>query len=282
MKTRFFISGNFTDTFKHIQSIQEFLRTAGFDAQVKLNNSSPPSQEMIEAADVFISVLGIEEGAVKTPFGDTLPQAELTYAIQQRMPIVAFVYRPGEKSPHPRQEHFRKTVQLRLGHAVIKYDSPSELPSCCIELIRAGIEDVAKPLKPNKVFISHTSIDKPIVERIVQRLKQAEILTFYDKHDIGVGASLRKTIRDAITQVGYVLLCLSPAALASKWVRDETAWALEHANHLAIDGGEFVLPVRIKEFEIPQELAFLSDRKYADVAADFETGVSTILAAVMK
>lgn len=281
MKTNLFISGSFSDVLNHMEVIQRGLEDAGFTVRLKRNDSDPPSQELIDDAEIFIAVVGLEEGAIKTPTGETLPQAELNYAIRRRKPVIAFLYKPGEKSRSPSQERLRQLVRLRLGQTVVTYEDAAELLPACIQLMTEGVEALAVPLKPNKAFVCHSSKDKPIVERIVQRLKQAEILTFYDKHDIGVGMSLTDTIRTAIAEVGYVVVCLSPSAIESQWVRDEIAWALEQANHLSIDGSDFVLPVRIKPFELPEELRFLGDRKYADVAADFESGVSTLTAALM-
>ena len=87
----------------------------------------------------------------------------------------------------------------------------------------------------------------------------------------------------AIASVGYVLVCLSPAALQSDWVRREIAWTLEHAKHLGLDeDDDFVLPARIEPFETPDELKFLDEKYYADIAADFETGIQEIIAAVLR
>ena len=106
---------------------------------------------------------------------------------------------------------------------MLPYDVTTDLPALCERLIAAGIDEVAQPLRPHKAFLCHSSSDKPMVERIVQRLKRAEILTFYDRHDIGVGMSISETIRQAITEVGYVIVCLSPPTPDSPWVRAEIA-----------------------------------------------------------
>lgn len=279
----FFISGSFADI-NDMQVIQSALGGIGYRAHMKLNDAGPTSAELISSSDVFVTVVGLEEGAIKTPDGDTLPQLELTTAIRERRPVVAFLKQPKVISRSDRQQFFRRMVEGRLGPAVIRYDSPSELPSLCRELVRFGVEGVAKPLKPLKVFVCHSSVDKPMVERIVQRLNQARVQTFYDNDSIGVGMHLKATIRKAISSVGYVLVCLSPAAIVSSWVREEIAWALEDASKLGLvnDDDDFILPVRIAPFESTPELAFLEEKHYANIAADFETGITEILAAVRR
>ena len=95
--------------------------------------------------------------------------------------------------------------------------------------------------------------------------------------------NIKATIRKAISSVGYVLVCLSPTATESAWVRQEIAWALEEVSKLGlVDDDDFILPVRIAQFESTPELAFLQEKHYADIAADFETGITEILAAVRR
>lgn len=281
MKTRFFISGSFDDTFDDMRAIKAALEDAGLSVLMKVSVEDPPSRDLIEDCQLFIAVVGLAEGFIKTPAGDTLPQAELTYAIRRRKPVIAFIKEPETRSPHPKQEHLRKMLRLRLGAACLGYESVADIRKLCLSLLIAGHDAVAKPLKPLKVFMCHSSDDKPIVEDIARRLWQAEILTFYDKHDIGVGKSIRAEIVNAITEVGYLVVCLSPNSLSSDWVRREISWAIEHANRLGIGDDEFVLPARIAPVDIPDELAFLRDRKYADFAADFEVGLATLKAAIL-
>lgn len=279
---RYFISGGFADCLADILLIQKGLQAVGLTADVKLNNSGATSEELIRNCDVFIAVIGLEDGAIKTPTGETLPQLELNLAIRERRPVIAFLRSPERSSASPSHGSFRQMIRLRLHDAVIAYENPEELPTLCQQLVIREAGAVAKVMRPYKVFICHSSIDKPVVERIVQRLAQANVLTFYDRHGIGVGMSITNTIRRAIAEVGYVLVCLSPKALESQWVRQEIAWGLEHAERLGPNGEDFILPVRVAPFVLPDELKFLGDRKYADVAADFESGIQAIIAAVMR
>lgn len=281
--TSFFISGGFEESYSDMRIIQSTLSDIGYTATIKHNNEGPTSAELINGHSVFVTVLGLKEAAIKTPEGDTLPQLELNQAIRERIPVIGFLKSPDSQSISPRQHFFRTMMQHRLGDALIKYDTQSQLPQLCQELIVLGPEVMAKPLKPLKVFICHSSKDKPVVERIVERLNRAQVLTFYDKDSIGVGMNLKKTIKRAISSVGYVLVCLSPASLESEWVRQEIAWALEQVSRLGIgDDDEFILPVRIAPFDITPELKFLTEKHYADIAADFETGMAEILAAVRR
>lgn len=277
-----FVSGNFKDTGQDIEFIQSRIQSAGFNILVKWNESGLNISDYIEQCDIFITVLGLEDGAIRTVTGDTLPQMELNYAISERKKVIAIIKKPNVSSNIPRQEFFRNMIKTRLHDSYLFYESSSDLPNLCDLLIKEGFYTLPRTLKPYKAFISHSSKDKPKVEKIVQRLNQASILTFYDKHDIGVGMSLKKTIKKAITSVGYVVLCLSKNSIESKWVLDEIVWALEYANELGLEGDDFILPVRLETFEYPEKISFLKDIKYADFASDFETALANLIAALMK
>lgn len=280
-ETNIFISGNFTDTERDIKIIRTLLSTAGFRAIVKDGSIAEPTEKLIQECQFFLAVVGLEEGAVKTPTGETLPQMELNMAIRERKPIVAFIKNPIQESPHKNQQFLRRYLQARLAESAFLYDTVGQLPFFCHQML-VTIDTVAIKLKPNKVFISYSSKDKPTVERIVQRLKQGGIHTFFDEHDIGVGESLKKMIRRAISSVGYIVVCLSRHSVNSDWVRTELTWALEHANRLGLDGDPFIIPVRLDAINLPRPFEYLGDLKYADVASDFETGVQTLMAALMK
>lgn len=276
-----FISGNFTDTLNDVVLVAYEFAKRGVPVWLKQNNEGPTSEELIQDCDVFAAVVGEQMGAVVTPSGDTLPMLELQLATVLRKPVLAFIRGPDSSEIPARQRFMRKALEIQLGDAVLSYVTDGDLRVHCELLYRSGLTSKARPVRPNRAFVCHASADKPKVERIVQRLKQSGILTFYDKHDIGVGNSLRDTISRAIRQVGYVVVCLSEAAIESTWVRQEIVWALQHAERLGPEGEDFILPVIVGPCQLPADLKFLEDRHYADVYADFETGVSKLIAAMM-
>ncbi|GEM_PF-4436287 len=280
-KTNVFLSGNFTDTGNDLQVIQELLKRAGLTAVVKDGSVAETTEQLIRNCEFFVAVIGVEEGHIKTPVGETLPQMELDMAIRERIPVVAFVKHIVQESPYQRQELLRRYVHHRLGESVFAYETTSDLPKLCRQLL-VTIDSVAVPLKPNKVFLSHSSSDKPLVRDVADRLEEAGIATFFDEADIDVGQSLRKTIQRAISSVGYVLVFLSQKSITSDWVRDELAWALEHANRLGIAGDEFIVPVCLESVEFPPELLELSDQRFADLSSDFDSGVNGLISALMK
>jgi len=123
-----------------------------------------------------------------------------------------------------------------------------------------------------QVFGSHSSQDKPFVEKLVADLSANAIPAWYDKLDLGVGESVPCRINDGLTKSRYFLIVLSPAALTSAWVREELNAGL--MKHVTL-GSTFVTPVLYKDCKVPPLLAH---RRYADFRNDYTTGLSDLLA----
>lgn len=116
------------------------------------------------------------------------------------------------------------------------------------------------------IFLSHTSIDKPFVERLAGDLERLGIQVWYDKYEIQVGDSLLAKISEGLRESEYLGIVISKEAWESPWVRAEVsaAWERQMAQ-----GGRFILPIYYRECEIP---VLLRDLKYADFRKEYETG----------
>ncbi|MDN5204234.1 toll/interleukin-1 receptor domain-containing protein [Fulvivirgaceae bacterium BMA10] len=125
-----------------------------------------------------------------------------------------------------------------------------------------------------KVFISHSSIDKPFVDKIVKDLTQRKIPVWYDKFDIKLGESIPDKINKGIRDSKYFIIVLSKNSVSSKWVNEELNAALMKQIN---SKGTFVLPIVIEEIEIPPLLAH---RSVADFREDYDKGLTTILSAL--
>lgn len=75
-----------------------------------------------------------------------------------------------------------------------------------------------------QVFISYSSTDRPYVQRLAQYLQSFGLRVWYDPH-IAVGEQFAKTIEREIDTSVAVIVVMSPAAAASKWVPREMEWA---------------------------------------------------------
>lgn len=125
------------------------------------------------------------------------------------------------------------------------------------------------------IFLSHTSIDKPFVEKLAKDLKRLGVNVWFDKWDIKVGDSITWKIEEGIGENEFFGIVLSPEALDSEWVKNElsAAWVKQTNGRKVV-----VLPILYRDCSIP---SFLADRKYADFREDYQVGFEE-LATVLR
>jgi hypothetical protein len=124
------------------------------------------------------------------------------------------------------------------------------------------------------VFLSHTRVDKPFVEKLADHLKKLGVNVWFDKWEIRVGDSITWKIDDGIRENEFLAIVLSPDALRSEWVKTElsAAW-IRQMNTRRVG----VLPILLRDCEIP---LLLADRRYADFRTDFDGGISQLAGAL--
>jgi hypothetical protein len=124
-----------------------------------------------------------------------------------------------------------------------------------------------------RIFLSHSTSDAPFVDRLASDLERLSIGVWYDKWELRVGDSLLDKIAAGIEVNDYLVIVLTPASVASDWVRLELKAALmrELSEKRVV-----VLPVLLANCVLP---TFLRDKKYADFRADYEHGFEELLLA---
>lgn len=75
-----------------------------------------------------------------------------------------------------------------------------------------------------RIFLSHSSQDKPFADALVRALRGAEADVWYDEHNLGAGVLRREIMRELADRPVFVVV-VSKAALQSDWVQDECEWA---------------------------------------------------------
>jgi Flp pilus assembly protein TadD len=108
-----------------------------------------------------------------------------------------------------------------------------------------------------RIFVSHSHEDDTFCRALVEGLRQAGADVWYDEHNLGSG-QLLDTIEVELRERPVFVLVLSPAALASPWVRDETKWAF---TRLRRDPSRILLPVLAAIVEEDTIWLFLQDFK---------------------
>ncbi|NVJ59499.1 MAG: toll/interleukin-1 receptor domain-containing protein [Gammaproteobacteria bacterium] len=114
-----------------------------------------------------------------------------------------------------------------------------------------------------KVFFSHASEDKPLVEQVFLRVGQRfpDIKGWLDKYEILGGDDLIETVHSGIESADKFLIFLSPNSIDKPWVRTELRKAL--ADEINGIKPEFIVPVKVGH--ISQFPPFLESRFYIDI-----------------
>ncbi len=114
-------------------------------------------------------------------------------------------------------------------------------------------------MKP-KLFLSHSSEDKPRVRDIKSQLEQKGMDCWLDEENILVGHSIVDQIGQALESTDFVVFFISKKSINSNWVRKEVNVAL--ANQLKAEQIR-ILPVKLDSIDPPQLLA---DLLWADLS----------------
>jgi hypothetical protein len=119
-----------------------------------------------------------------------------------------------------------------------------------------------------KVFLSHASEDKKLVEQVHIRLgsRYPEIQGWLDKYEILGGDDFIEKIHAGIAESDKFLIFLSPNSIDKPWVRTELRKAL--ADEINGIKPEFIIPIKVGH--ISQVPPFLESRLYIDLETKTE------------
>lgn len=100
----------------------------------------------------------------------------------------------------------------------------------------------------SKIFLSHTSSDKPFVRKLAADLRNNGHTVWIDEAEINIGDTLIGKIREGLDSVDYVAAVLSNASIQSELVKKE----LEIASNKEIKQKKIIiLPLIIENVEMP-------------------------------
>ncbi|HEV7486031.1 MAG TPA: toll/interleukin-1 receptor domain-containing protein [Thermoanaerobaculia bacterium] len=93
---------------------------------------------------------------------------------------------------------------------------------------------------PVEVFLSHSAKDKRFLKRLVDVLRENGVSVWFSEHGIRGAAQWHDEIGHALARCDWMIVILSPAAIASRWVKREVTYAVEEPR---FDGR--IVPLRI-------------------------------------
>lgn len=128
-----------------------------------------------------------------------------------------------------------------------------------------------------KVFISHSSLDKDVVRKLSNDLMDYGIDVWLDEWEMQAGDSLIEKIQQGLEDCTYVLAIISKNSINSNWVKVE----LEAALTVEINTGKvIIIPVLIEDgLDLP---LLLKSRIYLSIAHDYQAALDSLVTKINK
>lgn len=126
-------------------------------------------------------------------------------------------------------------------------------------------QTITRKLPKQTLFISHSTLDKPFVRKLVTELTKDDSVNFWiDEKEILAGADIQKTITSGLHKSDYLFIIISENSTKSSWVN------FEIAQFISIADGKNIIPIVIsKGHSFPEPIDNLIKRlKYLDFTDD--------------
>ena len=135
--------------------------------------------------------------------------------------------------------------------------------------------------RPLRVFLCHSSNDKPAVRELYQKLRaEPWIQPWLDEEELYPGQDWNMEIEKAVEAADAIIVCLSKGSTTKEgYVQKEIKIALDFADYKP-EGTVFIIPVRLEDCKSPSRL---SKWQYADYFEDQRgRGLQRLLVSLKK
>jgi CheY-like chemotaxis protein len=110
-------------------------------------------------------------------------------------------------------------------------------------------------IRPVKVFLCHSSADKPVVRELYEKLKRAFVDPWFDAETLQGGQEWEYEIRRAVKQAEIVIVCLSKHSVSTAgYLHREIRYAIEAAENQP-EGTIFIVPLLMEPCAVPDRLS---------------------------
>ncbi len=151
------------------------------------------------------------------------------------------------------------------------WENPPELCASCKRLVvdaapsRQSEPDSFLSESPNspavrtasrslRVFLCHSSNDKPAVRDLYHRLRRHTIDPWLDEENLLPGQDWEREIPRAVRNCDVVIVCLSRGSISKKgYIQKEIKYALDVADEQP-EGAIFLIPLKLEDCDTPERL----------------------------
>jgi len=119
--------------------------------------------------------------------------------------------------------------------------------------------------RPLRVFLCHSSQDKPAVRELYQKLRaESWIQSWLDEEELYPGQDWNLEIEKAVEAADAIIVCLSKGSITKEgYVQRELRIVLDYADNKP-EGTLYLMPVRLEECEPPRRLRAWQYADYFD------------------
>ncbi len=135
--------------------------------------------------------------------------------------------------------------------------------------------------RPLRVFLCHSSADKPAVRELYQKLRNEPwIQPWLDEEELYPGQDWNMEIEKAVEAADAIIVCLSKGSITKEgYVQRELRIVLDYADYKP-EGTLYLMPVRLEECEPPRRLR---PWQYADYfESQRDRGLERLLVSLRK
>src|SRR5438552_15691002 len=129
-----------------------------------------------------------------------------------------------------------------------------------------------KPASVPRVFLSHSTQDQWICERLKEKIEEVGVEVWLDAFDLPGGRNVKERIKDGMRSSTECLILLSPASRESDWVKHEAGLADAYGKPTAL------VLLHVADEDVPDPLR---DLKFVDIN-DFPASVRHLAALAGK
>jgi formylglycine-generating enzyme required for sulfatase activity len=133
-----------------------------------------------------------------------------------------------------------------------------------------AVEVKTQPRNPRQVFVSHAHEDADFAQRLARDLRDAGLSVWITPDSIQPGEDWTSAIERGLDECAIFVVVLTPRSVASKWVKKETRYALEHDDFFTIR------PVLALPCDVHELSRFLTQTQYADFTRGYEAGLEDL------
>ena len=113
---------------------------------------------------------------------------------------------------------------------------------------------IAQPKRALRVFLCHSSDDKPAIRDFYRRLVDDGINVWFDEENLLPGQDWNQEIIQAVRATDVVIVCISRNIInKAGYVQKEIRLALDVADEQP-EGAIFLIPLKLEECEVPERL----------------------------